>query len=670
MKRRSTIRDWLRRLGYGLLLPALAGLGRLWGQRPPAEPRWVRFHLKDLASGVEVENQWQQWSSDLTGTSNEASHLYTAPFVEIGGIGSIYHPNLLEFEFWTQNNLAYDQHSVDNQAAGWSGSQSNFDYLLRGNANLRILQRKPYRTTLHANRGRSLRTLDFFSRTVVDSTAYGVQSGFQNHLVPFRVSYDHHEETESGLARPTEWTTDLTAFEARNERRDRRGVTDLDYRYTQFSRLNFGVDRDEGDTHQANLTDTEQWGEDDWVRLRSALRYYQTTSRFRDSKDLQWSEDLNLEHRHNLRSHYLTSVGLRTDQGSRNENFTGAASLEHQLYASLTSVAELRGEYFRASGVAGRTTLSRFSPGIREAYSKKLGAKSTLHLGYAFSLSPENREVAGGFLTVLDEPHTLRDGDIALLGHPYVLEGSIVVTDPTGMILYEPNLDYRILRSGSLMEIRRVPGGRIPNGGTVLVDYLAAGQPSGSFTTFQHAARWRLSLWDRLLSLYARLTIDDKTNVGELLLNEFNDVVAGVESEWKWIRVGGEYENYDSNLTPFKTWRFRQEFQWNPSDQTALGLNLSQGISEFPDAGRRLRFFSCIAQARWRPRANLHIRLEGGTRWERGDGVDEQVNTAQLLVDYRLGKLTAELAYQFQDQSYFTDRFGNHFLHFELKRRF
>ena len=69
---------------------------------------------------------------------------------------------------------------------------------------------------------------------------------------------------------------------------------------------------------------------------------------------------------------------------------------------------------------------------------------------------------------MLNEEQVLRDGEMTLLNKPYVDVNSVVVKDVSGTLIYQANFDYILLERAGYVEIQRIPGGLIPNKGTVI----------------------------------------------------------------------------------------------------------------------------------------------------------------------------------------------------------
>ncbi len=76
-------------------------------------------------------------------------------------------------------------------------------------------------------------------------------------------------------------------------------------------------------------------------------------------------------------------------------------------------------------------------------------------------------------LVVTDEAHSMSPAFPAVLNHPNVDLGSVVVTDPTGSNVFLAGSDYSLTVSNAFTSINLLPGSGIPDGATVLANYTA-----------------------------------------------------------------------------------------------------------------------------------------------------------------------------------------------------
>ena len=191
------------------------------------------------------------------------------------------------------------------------------------------------------------------------------------------------------------------------------------------------------------------------------------------------------------------------------------------------------------------------------------------------------------------------------------------------------------------------------------MDYTAAAPPSDEFRTLYQSARGRLDLFNRLVALYGRLNFI--SNYGEpdymtRILREVRDTVVGAELSWRWLRAGAEYEEYASNLSPYRAARLFQSFSFEPSEYSTLTLDFAQSRTDNLEPYFTRRDVSSIGRYRARVASPLYFSLEGGIRRVRGAGVDQDTAAVRTMLDFALGQLTANATYEFLDDTYLGQR--------------
>ena len=116
-----------------------------------------------------------------------------------------------------------------------------------------------------------------------------------------------------------------------------------------------------------------------------------------------------------------------------------------------------------------------------------------LHTNYISAFYMDKYEVtkalwdevkAGKVSTVIGERHTLSSSTSTILSLSNVVASTIVVQDSLGTPPpYIQGIDYAVLLVGGMFtQIQRVPGGRIPNGQGVLINYRADQNVGGSYS--------------------------------------------------------------------------------------------------------------------------------------------------------------------------------------------
>jgi hypothetical protein len=274
-------------------------------------------------------------------------------------------------------------------------------------------------------------------------------------------------------------------------------------------------------------------------------------------------------------------------------------------------------------------------------------------------------------LQVINEPHTLTDGIVTFLNQPEVILPSVVVTDPSGLIIYRPVLDYRLQPNGDLVQIQRVPGSTIVNGGSIRVSYQAVVQPSDSFTTLANQFGFRLDLFNNLIGLYARVNLVDNRGGESMVLQDINDKVVGTDVTWRWLRAGAEYQDYDSNLAPFTAARLYQtlSFDLGPEANSTLSFNFSQSWTTYEDATEQATY-EFISRFRMRFTSYFFWNAEGGVHLNRGPGFDQTLWVARTGLEYSRGQLAVTLGYDYLNQDYLGELRQGNFFFLRARRMF
>jgi len=625
-----------------------------------------RFRLRLYEAALVMNLDAQQEQRGLQGEITRRKHLFAEQSLNLDLRGSVYHPNLLLFRLQPQLGLSFQQVRLN----PGGGNHESTRVLQRYHADAQLLKEKPFATSVYADRDLTYRDFDFFNRARVDSLRYGGSTGYNALPLPVTVSYLHLEQTVTGgRIRDLQDEEDSLPLDASHQR-STTGLTRFSYQLNRFDRREPGISLSAGTTHNASLADTASWGEDHQILLQSNATYTATKDHRPDGVDenFTWNENLALQHAHHLGSnlHYnfnQRSYGQVSDRGQN-----GGVSLTHQLYDSLASRLQISGVAQNLHSPASTLDTRHAGTSLTETYTKRLGKWGQLSLVGELRLDREQRKSTGQFIQVADEAHTLTDGSATFLRQPNV-RNVTSVTDARGR-RYTETLDYLVVPQGTLLEIRRMPGGLIPEGGAVLVTYTADSPPSGSFTAYGRALQVRITLFDELLAVYGRLNQIDHTGAKFLVLQNVSDRVAGAELKWGWLQAGAEHQDFQSNFSPFRAQRLYETFTYERSPGSRLSVEFNQTWIQFPSLARNRRNYSVIARYRTQIFSFLQYSLEGGLRREAGHDFDQQLTTlrSQLVFDY--GQLTVNLGYEYEKESYFLDRHLKHYLYLHAKRRF
>jgi hypothetical protein len=672
MSARRSSGSWRQWLG----LCFLGGAANVMAQISLTEEsvRWMRWRFTEVNTGIEMEGDREQRS--VAGSQVNRDSLYVVPTVGLGLQGSIYHPNLLQFNLNGQNGVGWQENRVD---VPGGGNRSDALYLLRYQMSASLLKEKPYAATAFAEQEHTVRDYDFFTRATVDQRNLGGSVGFSDGPMPVSVSFRQVDEQVSGQARPLSLNENILTFSTYHEHSPG-NRTDLSYTFDDYSRQESDAYTQTGTQHSIALNDQKTFGRGNRMKLTSSLSYQQLNSlttpigsgnaNDRFNRYFTDHEHLNWKHTGQLQSDYNYSYNLQDSGAILSDGQAASAGLRHQLYESLSTAFDVHGQLNSSSGAGTSLSTTRYGVGLNENYTKRLGGWGRLTLGYGGLLDRERRETLGLVQFVVGETHTLNDGVITFLDQPQVSVSSIQVSDASGAVLYRELLDYLVITHGERTEIKRTVGGQIPNGGTVRVDYSVVSQPSDSYTTFANQFQVRLDFFDGLLGLYGRLNLQDNYGGQSLVLEEITDQVAGLDFTWRWLRTGAEYEVYDSNLSPYRTARLFENFTLAASPDATLGLDVGQSWSTFPQSHRTLATYHAIARTRLRLSSALTVNLEGGMRRQDGEGYDQNLATARANLEFKAGKLAMRAGYAYENETFIEELRLRHYFFFRAKRTF
>ena len=659
-RRRGAGGRWL----LALLLGASAKSVRAQSSAAPELPRPLRLELTEsyFQTDVEAEREWQQAGAPPFSLTHE--RLLVQPVLGLGVQGSVYHPNLADYRLNTELGLDYQSSRVD---PGGAAQQSHF--LQRYHGLVTLLREKPYAASGFADKDLTYRDYDFFSRVRVDSERYGARGGYLAGAVPVSLSVQHYDETLADVSRPSRNTEDLASVSASNHRRAGAASTQFDYNFNQFTRVDDGFSSQRGLSQTVSLSDQEDLAEHR-AHASTLFTYNSITETAWPTAKLLVQEDLRLHLLPQLDNFYDYAYDHSSSGEATSDSHQFRLGLTHQARLGLLSTLDVHGDTLSAASPGNRSDSVRYGIALNEQYSRKLAYWANLSLGGRTGVDREDRRALGQARDIIDEPHVLTDGTLTLLSQPGVDPASIRVTDATGTILYQANLDYVVIAQGVLTEIRRIVGGRIPNGGRVLISYTSSVNANAAFSTFDNELNARLDLAKGLLGLYARWTSQTYSGGEQLLLRTLDDKVVGADTTWRWVRAGAECEWADSNLAPYARRRLFESAQIQPGNDSSLGVELDQTWTTFRDTGLHQTSIGALVRFQQALMTHLSWSAEGGVRFDRGQTFDQDVTTVRSSLEWSVGKLAVRLSYEFDQETRVNDERQRHYAFLRVRRDF
>lgn len=590
--------------------------------------------------------------------------------------GYVYHPDFLHVESelklgLSQQNLNYS--SPFDESRSSSNNDTLFGYRIRGD----VLRKKPISGTVSASRDERILMGLFLDRHRVVTDSYRGTIRWRMNNANMDLTLRRTETEEYGFRSRGNTRRDELLYNLRHNFGPRIR-TDVRYRLQTFersfiSRTFIGDVERETDLTTQDLSIINRTAFDNANRL--VLR---STFRFHDRKGTQQLRTYYAEQvlRYNaarwMRPYILGSYRRNEHVAQSINTYRGEAGFDGLLYDSLSYHMDVHG--IRTD--RGPFTEDRYGVTGRVNYRKRTPL-GLLSAGYSATADQVERRGGRQVLQVFDERLTVQIAITTFLSEANVNIPTIRVTDTNREIVYQENFDYEIITQGNRVGIRVLPGGILPDGSTVLVDYSFESDGTDSFLGVDQSMFVRHD-FDRPwkgLSLFARRSQFRTHNVDGMSASrtvEHTTNAAGVQQKVGDVTFSSEYEVYEDDFTGYDRWRNQVEGSHSLGRQTRVGwrggvidtwydnntvgnrpdsdrhlfagAHLHQGIARagyirlegraLQDTGRTERTaWGAIARVgyQWR-----RLNVEGGVRYEEISLFDTDHDRLQLFVGLRL----------------------------------
>ncbi|NOX97086.1 MAG: hypothetical protein GXO98_03290 [Nitrospirae bacterium] len=581
--------------------------------------------------------------------------------LELSFEGSVYHPNLMNFNLDAQFGLSQQKEE--------SGIGKSFDTASLGNLRwvTNWLAKKPYAFSLFVDKRNFTRNYEFFERVKTERTAVGGRGRWENKIVPIYYSLEKSDTRERKTTRPSEERELIFNFGGNKTSAKGNSDTRLDYTYSKSERSTPGIYEEKGRTHNLRLSNNLIFGKKEEKRLSSYI-YYLTLGGTQDMDSINLSEGLELKHSPNLSSRYSYDLNRVSDRGLKTTTQRGRFQIRHQLYESLTTTFNMHGYLTRATDYDEDS----FGPGINLLYRKNIKV-GFLTLNYNLTNDFKERRAFSQTILVFDESQTLTDGVVTLLNNPDVDTGSIEVTDSGGTTRYVLNSDYTVSTVGNRIQLSRIATGSIANGSTVLVDYTTSTNPSFDYVSLRQGAGIRTDFLEGKLGLYYRLMSQRypySEKVENMVLETTKGKIVGASFNFRPFYGSVEHEKYESSISPYEAYRVRQSFFLTLARRSTLSFQSSQSFTRFQNTGEKQRFYDFMTRYRTPLSSFTFFNMEGGYRRQKGANINLTLQTIRTYIEFQRGFLSFKIGYEFEDKDSWGDLRRDHYIYTEWRREF
>ncbi len=500
-----------------------------------------------------------------------------------------------------------------------------------GRINMVLLQNKPVRGQLYAQYTHNFLNRDYISSLETVNYNYGGSISSSLFNLPFSASYVDNKWDQRETVTDRYFRNHHRKFDFRLSR----SFSELDQQQIHYSYDKYYRNYLDQWELRSNVNDFELRSNVFLTKKKensvlSMFRYYSQSGTNSFGRLLFVSNLLV-----NLPKNFRLRVGVQSLNHKQNKIVSNQNSLtsrlNHQLYKSLRSsvfIELLQNKHTNYNEHRNRA-------GLYFDYKKRIPF-GFLFLTYHVQRWYQDRKSDPFLLEIFREEVVLKESQPVLLRYAYIDRNSIRVYDATGTILYQENIDYILIERDSYIEIQRLPGGQIEEGGTVYINYDVVQPQSYTINSYDQNFSAQVNLFKGFLEMYYRRNnrdYDQTEAVDFLVFRKFKQAIYGGVVKLGPISVGGERDLFDSNIIPYDLKRYYTNISWNMNNRFLIALNGNHReylmIEEnekqtFSDVSGRLYLYL------WN---NVKIDITAGYRLQKGRGLDLELLTSRGEID-------------------------------------
>lgn len=619
------------------------------------EPRWFKLNDRpEVRAGFEIDASTE--TTTLGGNSATYNDLFLTPTIGSRLTGSIYHPNLLAFDLDGELGWGWDHTSAS--STGSSQTRNESQELVRYLAQVNLLSPKPYNASFFIGQDHTHRDYGTFQTFTVDSKRFGGRLSWLQENWSVNADFGHREENIRGFNDASDLAEWYLNFLGLNRRAS--GQTTLTYRLTQFDNVYNGGGSFQSLSQVIGISDSEIFGARRHITATTGASFGISEYGTQQTETVTATENVSVHHNSKLDSFLWLDFAHNRLQPVTDTRIIGTVGLRHQLYESLATSADVHGSHQENSSPLANARTSRYGVGLFENYTKRLQSWGRLTLGAGGVLDHQDERSSGDVLTTIGEARQLYlpsspSYSPVYLSRPRVVAASVQV-DVGGDILVL-GTDYQLITSGELTEVQllepvssHLQSLLLGNDNlAVTVNYQSESLNNASYESLNASLQFRLDLFGRY-GVYARLNWMDDTAPAEVLVQRLTAIVWGADYQWRWLRLGAEFEDYDSNFSAYQAVRFFQNADFRFADNSALNLSLNESRYTYADdrSQTQARFITRYTKQLAR---NWQWYVEGGLGWQEVLGTDQWQGSARTGFSWTRGRLSLRTGYEFNTQT-------------------
>jgi len=621
------------------------------------------FHPESINGNIRFMGLYRMQKSVIGDVTEDQRSTYYIGGIMLNTISNFWSPDILYVNLDVEYNPESRQETY---------------LLVPDRAEVRTLKKLDFRTAIFRNKSISLNTFvnlnqTYFNRELLtnvksDNKQWGGLLSVYNKFLPLTVSYRQsdwkQDELQTGRVftmKQNDFTSRISKSFGSNDNHELLySKSNYFYNYSGSAEVTNLIDR-------VTLTDNIFFDKDRKLNFNSYASYYNQAGDYEFEK-IEANERLLFNLPANLRFTGGYMYNRLTDPTQIMSQNRIIGSLNHRLFESLTT--NLYADY---SGISQTIyDENNLRAGADLNYTKKIGT-GRLNLSYRYYRSYFDMTGVSAPLKVVNEEQILSDFQTTLLNKPYVDLSTIVVKDQAGIILYQENFDYILTVRSDYVEIQRVPGGQILEGQAVTVSYTAIQPGSYSYIADNNSFSSSILLFGKLIELYYTYSEQDYNELVQtdyLTLNYFDQHIAGFRLDLGVAGAGIEYDEYNSNIIPYKRYRYFVDLNLAIRSKLLFALNGNLIDYKLIDDDVNQIHANINGKISYLFSHRTRLDFDAGYLRQRGKNIDLDLITSKLELSTSFRQLFIKGGFEMYRRHYLSSDFDFAGTFIELVRKF
>ena len=602
---------------------------------------WDAWQLDTIGAAVETQARWRRFRRSTARQPEQVdTESYLLGRVELSGRAFVGHKNLLDIT--GRVAIGLEETDLDSDIAG--ASQTDRDLSLLYDVSALVLGEGPMPATVYSRREEIQLEREFAGSIDSTNTEHGILARLASESWPTSIHIFRRESDQSDKLGNIDHSVEQDSLSVRSSP-DIGEFQDLSVEYTldMVDERQSRSFQNSYTRHDAQVIHEIDFGEEQRHNLRSTGRFYDESG-ISDIRRFRLDELLRLEHtdRFDTRYDLRAEESTRADQWQRILRAAGQA--RYRLFDSLVAIGGLGAETL---DVAGGFSSQLYFADTDLQYTKRVPL-GRFDASVGGRLTRQENSEQGQPITLTDQTLTLTDPGASLVSRRNIVAGSVLVSNADGTRVYAEGLDYTVVYFPSHVEIRRVVGGAIADGESLLVDYTVGPEPASTIDSAGTNFSVRYTIEEGTfqgVSPYLNYNQTDQSidtvDPSRFVLDEVKDLRYGLDYHRGNVTLQAERRNHDSTIYPYDTTRLEGRYDLRAGPGGAFSASVTSEITDYPTSGDETRFTRATLRAYGRVGAGLDLNAKLVYRDERSRLSTDLAGFEQSLeVTWRKGRTT------------------------------